>query len=176
MTDELKPCPFCGSTKIKTMRGDDFPDGYMDEDCFCEMCEKCGATGPTIYRRQDDDDVDWNTRHTPAPQGDAAEAWVQLRDVCEGHDHYDEMLVPLLDTIRAALQQQTVDVEEIKRHILETFTKEIPKEWNSSEFDPELSERIRNNVLIEIVAERLIPWLNEKGYLRTPLEKVEEDV
>lgn len=37
-SDELKPCPFCGGTKIKS----DSDDGI-----FWHKCGGCGATGPT---------------------------------------------------------------------------------------------------------------------------------
>lgn len=59
MTDLLN-CPFCGSDKIALRRDDDI--------CWY-ACAPCGATGPTIHKRADEDAPEWNTR-TPPPGGD----------------------------------------------------------------------------------------------------------
>ncbi|HEY0287052.1 MAG TPA: hypothetical protein VGC62_08585 [Pseudomonas sp.] len=53
----MLPCPFCGSTDIKTV---------VDDGIHFEQCCKCEATGPTGFKRGDEDDADWNTRAAPA--------------------------------------------------------------------------------------------------------------
>ncbi|MBD1602266.1 hypothetical protein [Pseudomonas typographi] len=55
MTNEQKllPCPFCGSTDLKTV---------VDDGIHFEQCCKCEATGPTGFKRGDEDAADWNTR------------------------------------------------------------------------------------------------------------------
>lgn len=59
MSEDLKPCPFCGSKNIR------FKDtrGWLET---CGECEDCGALGPD----GDIDDVSsavaaWNTRTPP---------------------------------------------------------------------------------------------------------------
>lgn len=64
MANDLEPCPFCGSPKIKSVHGSEVPGA--DEDVFWKQCERCGATGPTGYRRQDEDKPVWNTRSDAA--------------------------------------------------------------------------------------------------------------
>lgn len=49
MSNELKPCPFCGGTDLVT-RGDDKVVGIS--------CQTCGAFGPNHY----DSRFSWNTR------------------------------------------------------------------------------------------------------------------
>ncbi len=57
--NRLKPCPFCGSTNLKS-RGDDKHVGYW--------CSECGAAGPNHY----DSRFDWNTRAAlSAPKAEA---------------------------------------------------------------------------------------------------------
>lgn len=53
MSDELKPCPFCGGTEIDT-HGDDKVVGYH--------CLTCDAVGPNQYITYPEP-REWNTRH-----------------------------------------------------------------------------------------------------------------
>lgn len=54
---ELLPCPFCGSADVKTV---------VDDGIHFEQCSKCEATGPTGFKRGNEDDRNWNTRVAPA--------------------------------------------------------------------------------------------------------------
>lgn len=51
MTD-LKPCPFCGGVNLT----EGYDDGIAWISCVC------GAAGPNVHKRQDDDAPTWNTR------------------------------------------------------------------------------------------------------------------
>jgi transposase-like protein len=48
---DLKPCPFCGSSNLKTGGDDKFVGVW---------CNDCQATGPNHYGRSE-----WNTRAKP---------------------------------------------------------------------------------------------------------------
>ncbi len=61
MTEELKPCPFCGSNKITI--------GYLEQPAryFITSCLNCGAHGPKIERHMASDEytesmIQWNRR------------------------------------------------------------------------------------------------------------------
>ncbi len=56
---ELLPCPFCGSSDVKIV---------TDDGIHFAQCCKCEATGPTGFKRGEEDDVDWNSRAQPADQ------------------------------------------------------------------------------------------------------------
>lgn len=60
---ELLPCPFCGSANIVKRSGRLVPGA--DEDTNWLACMGCDATGPSIRKRQDEDDPEWNQRHLP---------------------------------------------------------------------------------------------------------------
>lgn len=45
MTDELRPCPFCGSHDLGDYRFPDFPDSAAPDDISI-ICNYCGALGP----------------------------------------------------------------------------------------------------------------------------------
>lgn len=70
MSEELLPCPFCGS---EAERRDDIQGG-----AWCVMCQQCaGCTfGDTI----EDAEVEWNTR---ANAGD----WGKYKWLCDRFDH-----------------------------------------------------------------------------------------
>lgn len=51
---QFKPCPFCGSLKIK-FEADGDGHGWG-------CCKNCGAHGPHENKRQSEDDPSWNTR------------------------------------------------------------------------------------------------------------------
>jgi Lar family restriction alleviation protein len=55
MPGELKPCPFCGSTDLRTMRG----IGYRNHTMV--KCEGCGARSG-CYLREDNCHLQWNRR------------------------------------------------------------------------------------------------------------------
>ncbi|QXG49173.1 hypothetical protein [Pseudomonas viridiflava] len=63
----LLPCPFCASTDVKIVTADG---------CHFAQCRKCEATGPTGFKRGDEDDADWNTRAQPADQQGEPFAWL----------------------------------------------------------------------------------------------------
>ncbi|MEE4332254.1 Lar family restriction alleviation protein [Pseudomonas alliivorans] len=56
---ELLPCPFCGSSDVKIA---------TDDGIHFAQCCKCEATGPTGFKRGEEDDADWNNRAQPADQ------------------------------------------------------------------------------------------------------------
>ncbi|MCF5708012.1 hypothetical protein GIV19_12005 [Pseudomonas syringae] len=57
--DALLPCPFCASTDVKIV---------TDDGSHFAQCRKCEATGPTGFKRGDEDDADWNSRAKSADQ------------------------------------------------------------------------------------------------------------
>lgn len=59
MYNELKPCPFCGSTEVVFLDG-----GVYDEMRFQIECQNCGATVGFINESRSDDELGgaWNTR------------------------------------------------------------------------------------------------------------------
>lgn len=57
--EALLPCPFCASTDVKIV----ICDGV-----HFAQCRKCEATGPTGFKRGDEDDADWNSRAQTADQ------------------------------------------------------------------------------------------------------------
>lgn len=52
----LAPCPFCGSNELRQL---------TDDGIHFTQCAKCEATGPTGFKRGEDDAIDWNTRAAP---------------------------------------------------------------------------------------------------------------
>jgi Lar family restriction alleviation protein len=56
MSDDLKPCPFCGGKDI---------DGKMHKDGRVH-CYRCGADGPAVPYSYDDKAFTWNNRTTLA--------------------------------------------------------------------------------------------------------------
>lgn len=63
MAEELKPCPFCGGTKIKKNH---------DDGQFWNTCQQCFADGPPTSKRSDEGAPDWNTRAQAPSQGGEA--------------------------------------------------------------------------------------------------------
>ena len=57
MTEELKPCPFCGE---KTELEIDDPFEFIAEDFFV-FCNKCSTTGP-LGETKDEAIAAWNRR------------------------------------------------------------------------------------------------------------------
>lgn len=62
MSEELKPCPFCGSKDIKFAAFDAKDGGVV----LCMMCIKCEACGPTVDPRPNEGEAEYN---------DAISAW-----------------------------------------------------------------------------------------------------
>lgn len=58
MTEELKPCPFCGYDDT-TVEGIKFMDAPADKLFFKVVCVYCGATGPCFDANAV---ANWNTR------------------------------------------------------------------------------------------------------------------
>jgi len=60
MSDELKPCPFCG---VKPMRHeDDNHSTALEIECVNEIC----PTKPSLWGKTEAEAIAaWNTRHTP---------------------------------------------------------------------------------------------------------------
>jgi Lar family restriction alleviation protein len=61
MSDELKPCPFCGEIEINTS------SNGMDSEFA--VCENCGAEGPSKGTRFDAIGA-WNRRADQSKQGE----------------------------------------------------------------------------------------------------------
>lgn len=54
---ELKPCPFCGSKKVRVVTS--ITAGYV-------LCDECDAEGPLARLATGESPVDlWNRRHVP---------------------------------------------------------------------------------------------------------------
>ena len=93
MSDELKPCPFCGGkrTHVTNIR-----DGLH------ASCADCFAKGPSMFFGPEDRSAThnaaisaWNTRAEPAlqQQGEAV-AWVEVTDTHEGpYDFHGKALL-----------------------------------------------------------------------------------
>lgn len=78
--ESLLPCPFCASTDVKIVTDDGF---------HFAQCRKCEATGPTGFKRGDEDDADWNSRAQPADQQGEPFAWMCF-DFEGGHDFTED--------------------------------------------------------------------------------------
>ena len=115
MSDELKPCPFCG--------GD-----YLRIQSTYVHCNSCGGDGPEVSRRRGREywgDLAikaWNTRHTPeAVKGivEALEGWVdnhrylddaQVRELYESYEN--NPLYSKIIKARAALKAYKIHIGE----------------------------------------------------------------
>ena len=75
--DKLKPCPFCGSDKIK-IRG----FGGFHKEGGMINCSNCGGRMATPYSLNHDVVSRWNHRHN-------AEAIVELIEAVDKWDSYD---------------------------------------------------------------------------------------
>jgi Lar family restriction alleviation protein len=86
MTDDLKPCPFCGEKYVTTEfdRGQGDKWGYAS----CDVCAACGPEVRTNYDREPDGPwhseaiAAWNTRALPAidPAAIREAAWMEALD------------------------------------------------------------------------------------------------
>ena len=74
MSEELKPCPFCGSKKIKR----NHEDGR-----FWMTCQTCFADGPPTSKRSEEDAPDWN-RRALAAEAEALMRWKQTAEYWYG--------------------------------------------------------------------------------------------
>ncbi|MEE4688787.1 hypothetical protein V2K77_01730 [Pseudomonas alliivorans] len=79
---ELLPCPFCGSSDVKIV---------TDDGIHFAQCCKCEATGPTGFKRGEENDADWNNRAQPSDQQGEP---VRLTAVAVLHDDGDGGLQP----------------------------------------------------------------------------------
>lgn len=57
MDEEIKSCPFCGSTEVEIARTN-------ENACWVE-CAVCGAEAPPTAKREDAIEI-WNERHLPS--------------------------------------------------------------------------------------------------------------
>lgn len=74
MSETLKPCPFCGSTKLEGRGKRD------DGRALWIACTSCDATGPTILKSVEED---WNTRaHLPVQPAGAEPIGCPLPGAC----------------------------------------------------------------------------------------------
>lgn len=86
MSQDLKPCPFCGGTDIALGR---------DEDVCWNQCRRCEASGPTMRKYDGDDEPEWNTRPLQAEGAPAAEgAWDRIAPAKRFGRRLDEGAVP----------------------------------------------------------------------------------
>ena len=89
MTDDLKPCPFCG--EIDTI----IRNGTVEDDWCAVSCEKCYSQGPHQYT-DPHAIADWNRRAAlPRPEdaariaalsADAEAARKRVRELVEGYE------------------------------------------------------------------------------------------
>jgi Lar family restriction alleviation protein len=85
MSEELKPCPFCGSLK--------FLEGYDSNDSFCDIrwvvCRGCGSCGPRLVNKAHIEAIAaWNRRPEP-PRREA-----EQRVYNELHAYYQDLIMP----------------------------------------------------------------------------------
>lgn len=71
MSEQLKPCPFCGASEAETI---------VDDGAHWTRCTQCGSTGPLGSKYSEDTDTNWNTRSLLAqrctcPSGDGSLRW-----------------------------------------------------------------------------------------------------
>jgi Lar family restriction alleviation protein len=71
MSEQMKPCPFCGSQDITQIRTDD---------SYWQKCRNCEATGPIGFKRHDEDDPNWNTRADLQAARAVPDGWVSVKD------------------------------------------------------------------------------------------------
>ncbi|MEN2672617.1 Lar family restriction alleviation protein [Herbaspirillum huttiense] len=70
MSDELKPCPFCGSTDVRNVSGTSPGPSYRlhaRDTIFAVNCGSCGASVPNRYRNELVIES-WNRRAQPAEE------------------------------------------------------------------------------------------------------------
>lgn len=68
MSEELKPCPFCGKSEYILVDCDQ--SGYLTI-----SCDHCGGKMPTPYKDRADAYPAWNTRPGPAAVDQASNPW-----------------------------------------------------------------------------------------------------
>ena len=66
--NELKPCPFCGSSNIDPDFSSGYAEGDFNKPCIAAGCWDCSACGPQILVPNGEDGHKesikaWNTRH-----------------------------------------------------------------------------------------------------------------
>lgn len=74
MSEELKPCPFCGGeAKLVKIERDNYPYGTCDYICYV-LCKNCGVTGKTFSSENQNEYKEteaitaWNTRFQAEPK------------------------------------------------------------------------------------------------------------
>ncbi|MCA3704295.1 MAG: Lar family restriction alleviation protein [Methylobacterium sp.] len=110
MADELKPCPFCGSTDVATSH---IRDGRVAK------CLRCGATGSPQFHgpaseltRDDRAIAAWNTRPAPAPvepseaeQAEVEAVWAAILDAFQSGEHGHGVARAAIAALRAAKEK-----------------------------------------------------------------------
>jgi Lar family restriction alleviation protein len=84
VTEEIKPCPFCGGTSIQVQQGSTYRR-------LVAICADCGAQGPEVRQtaldaKSPDQDAalrDWNTRVNPEHLS-PANPWPDIQILADG--------------------------------------------------------------------------------------------
>ncbi len=59
LTNDLKPCPFCGSCNLRESKNLTTQDFKVKINIVCIQCLDCGCDGPTVGYT---DPLNWNKR------------------------------------------------------------------------------------------------------------------
>lgn len=156
MSDELKPCPFCGGEAVYSNKG--WGENMHIIHCTtktygCQLCPKIRTRIVDVSKEMMFEI--WNTRHTPTPQGDAVETIQEVKGCFEAAytegfekrlreegneillDIYNRRLLyayHLIETRLPALQQQTVDVPSLEEELAE----ETAQMWEQGKDYPKI--------------------------------------
>lgn len=90
MTEELKPCPFCGG-EAGELRFDDVPQDDVNFGGAAISCKRCGACSPVHFDRKENLYSSWNDRANVVP---AQGATTYPRPVEYEHDAKGNIVLP----------------------------------------------------------------------------------
>ncbi|MDN4061182.1 Lar family restriction alleviation protein [Massilia sp. YIM B02769] len=131
MSEELKPCPFCGSKNLSTSAYDVQPDNFHNAYVTCGDCEAQGAQAFTLdgWLSSKDEAISeaataWN-RRTPAEQPAPASTGREHDDGCD----YSTSQLPTRCTCKprsAPVAARELDVEAERREFLRVYMREYP--------------------------------------------------
>lgn len=71
MSEELKPCPFCGEVSMVSLYAPKYPISADCDDAQVR-CSNCDAVGPPMLCDMDDEDAE---HHWPRARQEAITAW-----------------------------------------------------------------------------------------------------